>query len=154
MSTFNRYLLHFAMIGTTAFVIFIVLIIIDGGSLLNPVMLITTSLSIACFVLFMTLFFYIWAKPVSVTLKVDEKQEFIKAVTRIARIKWGRKTVIKSDDNVSFRFGRKYKDWLVTPAELKFEEDKCVVFIPSYYEEDILKLKVKHKSIAKKLNTY
>ena len=152
MSTFNRYLLHFGMIGTAGFVVFVTLILVDGGSLFNPFMLITTSLSIACFVLFMTLFFYVWAKPVSVTVRVEEKQEFVKAVKRIARIKWGRKTVIESDDSVSFRYGNKYKDWLVTPAELNFNEDKCVVNIPSYYEEDILKLKFKHKRIDKITN--
>ncbi|SHJ66851.1 hypothetical protein [Pseudobutyrivibrio xylanivorans] len=149
MSTFNRYLLHFGMIGTAGFAIFVALVSVDGGILFSPSMLITTSLSIACFVLFMTLFFYVWAKPVSVTVRVEEKQEFVKAVKRIARIKWGRKTVVESDDSVSFRYGNKYKDWLVTPAELNFNEDKCVVSIPSNYEEDILRLKFNHKHIDK-----
>ena len=138
MKTINRYLLTFGMIGILAFIIILTLIVMDDCKLLKPIMLITISLSDLIFVLLMSLLFNSLAKPITYSLQIDNREKFIAIVSDTSIRKWGRK-VIKEDKNyISYKFGNKYKDWLTTPMEIKFDGNKAFIIMPNYYKEDII----------------
>lgn len=67
-----------SIFGGIFFVGMIVLMIADGGELLDPFFL------TVCFVFFMSLLFYSFAKPVQINLKVDNKEYFLKQVSEIS----------------------------------------------------------------------
>ena len=140
MNTFNRYLIHFGIIGIVTFVIFFVLILIDGGKLVNPLFLLVIVLLDLFFVFFMTLFFYAVAKPVSITFTVKDRQALINELSEVASKKWKRNNKVETKETCSFKFGNKYKDWLTTPIDFIFEEEKCTAIVPSYYQEDVLRI--------------
>lgn len=140
MNTFNRYLIHFGIIGIVTFVIFFVLILIDGGKLVNPLFLLVIVLLDLFFVFFMTLFFYAVAKPVSITFTVKDRQALINELSEVASKKWKRNNKVETKETCSFKFGNKYKDWLTTSIDFIFEEEKCMAIVPSYYQEDVLRI--------------
>lgn len=142
MSTLNRYIIHFGLIGLVVLLVGIVLMIADGGELLKPIMLITITLLDACFVFLMALFYNSFAKPVLVTIMIENKTEFLAQLEEISARKWGRKVVVTGEDKVYFKFGNRYKDWLTTPIKLSFQDNRCRVLLPSYYEEDILRIAI------------
>ncbi|PHU33881.1 hypothetical protein [Pseudobutyrivibrio ruminis] len=140
MNTFNRYLIHFGIIGSVVFIIFFILIMIDGGKLVNPLFLSVIVLLDLFFVFFMTLFFYAVAKPVSITFTVKDRQALINELSEVASKKWKRNNKVETKETCSFEFGNKYKDWLATPIEFIFEDEKCTAIVPSYYQEDVLRI--------------
>ena len=140
MSVFNRYCISLSIFGGIFFVGMIALMVADGGELLDPFFLTVMVFVYICFVFFMSLLFYSFAKPVQINLKVDNKEYFLKQVSEISEKKWGRKQIEEHDGKWCYKFGNRYKDWLVTPMEILFDENECVILVPSYYAEQIYKI--------------
>ena len=73
-----------SIFGGIFFVGMIVLMIADGGELLDPFFLTVMVFVYICFVFFMSLLFYSFAKPVQINLKVGNKEYFLKQVSEIS----------------------------------------------------------------------
>lgn len=84
MSTFNRYCIHFSIFGFIFLIGAIVLIVADGGELLNPIFLISIIFADAGFVFLMSLLYCSFAKPVKLNLKVDNKTEFLEQLNEVS----------------------------------------------------------------------
>ena len=140
MSIFNRYCIHFSIFGLIFLIGAIVLIVVDGGELLKPIILMSIIFADVSFVFLMSLLFCSFAKPIKLNLKVNNKTEFLEQLNKMSEKKWGRKQIEQVDDKLCYRFGNKYKDWLVTPMEISFDDNICSILVPSYYQEEIYKL--------------
>ncbi|MCR4567519.1 MAG: hypothetical protein K5769_05680 [Pseudobutyrivibrio sp.] len=140
MNTLNRYIIHSGIIGISALIIFIILLILDGGELIQPFFMSVVVLLDMFFVFSMALFFYALAKPVTITFTVKDRQVLINKLSEVASKKWKRNNKVETKETCSFKFGNRYKDWLTTPIEFIFDEEKCMAIVPSYYQEDVLRI--------------
>lgn len=141
MNTFERYGIHFGAIGGTVFVLIILLMILDGGELLIPVLVLTILFSDLLFVFFMTLLFSIMAKPVVMNISINDKEKFMEAVDNVSKKKWGRvQRCCEEGKSYRYVFTSKYKDWLTTDVTVKIEDDRCQIVVPNLYQEDIIKI--------------
>ena len=152
MNTFGRYCIHFSLIGLVILISAIVLMVADGGDMLTPIMLIGISFSELLFIFFMSLLFTYLAKPITLTIKVKDKQSFLEQISIVSEKKWGRKQIQTNEDDIyCYGFVNKYKDWLSTSVKMEFDNNDCYITIPNSYREDIIVISNSDKGMMQKL---
>lgn len=137
MRTFDRYFIHFMIIGLAALLIGIILLAADRGELLVPVFLVAITFVDMIFVMIMTCVFSAVAAPKTIRFKIDKDIVVEEKILEIAKKKWKRNKVVETNDKVKYLFGNRYKDWLTTGIELIKKEDYYILNLPSAYIEDI-----------------
>ena len=139
MNTFNRFAIYYGSITGGIFTVLVVLMAVDGGKLLQPIMLITLSLSFLLFVLMMSLLSYGLAKPEILSIEITDIDRFKNDLSVLAN-KCGRKTIVEKENEIAFQYSDKFRNWVATPMILKKKGNVYDILAPNVTLNEIKRL--------------